>query len=260
MSHYPALESLRIGCVQYLNSKPLIYDYPGRVVFDHPARLAEGMAAGMLDAALVPVFEAFAGAPYRLVDGVAIASRGPVYSVFLAYRGELKDVRSVMLDPASLTSVHLLKVLLQEFHGLRPRYLNAQEQPDEDSALLLIGNQAIDFRQHADPETRYLDLGEEWQRQTGLPFVFALWLLRSQVTEPEQVAADFRRLKGAGLARLGEIVRVEEANGHPMAGKYLTEYIRFDLGAPEKRAIALFRDLALRHGFLRAAPVPLDFV
>ena len=118
---YPALASLRIGCVQYLNSKPLIYGYDGPVVFDHPSGLARDLAAGKLDVALVPTFEALRSPHYTLVEGVAIASDGPVYSVFLAHRKPLAEVRSVALDPASLTSVHLLQVLLCEYHGLRPQ-------------------------------------------------------------------------------------------------------------------------------------------
>src|SRR3954454_8494775 len=100
VSHFPALSELRIGCVKYLNSKPLIAAYPGPVLFDHPSRLAAALHAGKMDAALVPIFEAFSGEGYVAVDGVAIASHGPVYSVFLAYEGELRNVQRIALDPA----------------------------------------------------------------------------------------------------------------------------------------------------------------
>ena len=111
-------------------------------------------------AALVPIFGAFGVHPYRLVDGVAIASDGPVYSVFLAHRGPLAEVRSVVLDPASLTSVHLLQVLLAEFHGLRPRCLTV-ETGESGQARLLIGNQAIAFRAEAEAGWNFLDLAFE---------------------------------------------------------------------------------------------------
>src|SRR4030095_11618635 len=90
---WPTLRGLRLGCVKYLNSRPLIHAYDGPVVFDHPSALARMLAAGQLDTALVPLFETLRTPRYWLVDGVAVASDGPVYSVFLAYRGELRDVR-----------------------------------------------------------------------------------------------------------------------------------------------------------------------
>ncbi len=78
MSSHPALDAVRVGCVQYLNSKPLIYGWDGPVHFDHPSSLARDLARGALDVALVPVYELFARPGYRIVDGVSISSFGPV--------------------------------------------------------------------------------------------------------------------------------------------------------------------------------------
>jgi chorismate dehydratase len=226
------------------------------VRFAHPAELAREMAAGELDVALVPIFEAFGTRPYLLADGVAIASDGPVYSVYLAHQGPLEAVETVALDPASLTSVHLLQILLAEFHGLRPKCMGSAP-PEPDGARLLIGNQAIAFRRDAGPEWRFLDLGEEWRRQTGLPFVFAAWLLRPEVPEPALAAREFRALKEAGARRLEEVL-AEETDA--FARTYLTEHIRFDLGPREKEGIELFRALAQRYGFAPAAKGELEFV
>lgn len=266
MRSYPALAPLRIGCVRYLNSRPLIHDYAGPVRFAHPAELAREMAAGELDAALVPIFEAFGPRPYRVVDGVAIACDGPVYSVFLAHRCALREICSIKLDPGSLTSVHLLQVLLAEFHGVRPRCVTeampamGEASPDSTEARLLIGNQAIAFRQQHGPEWEYLDLGEEWRRQTGLPFVFAAWLLREGLSETSYIAKEFRQLKEAGLRRIEEILEEEAKTGNGFARKYLTEHIRFELGAREREGIELFQQLAHKHGFVRVLSGPLEFV
>ena len=100
MTAWPALSKLRVGCVQYLNAKPLIHGYDGPVVFDHPSALARDLARGALDVALVPIFEALRDPRYLIADGVAIASDGPVFSVFLALRGPLAEVRTIALDPA----------------------------------------------------------------------------------------------------------------------------------------------------------------
>ncbi len=258
---YPALAPLRIGCVKYLNAKPLIHGYPGAVQFDHPAHLARDMVAGVLDAALVPVFEALGPRPYALVDGVAIASDGPVYSVLLAHRCvSLADIHTVALDPASLTSIHLLQVLLAEFHRICPRCVDARLVGAKADAQLLIGTQAIEFRKQAGPEWHILDLGEEWQRQTALPFVYALWLLRADLQDVGAIADEFRFLKCEGTARIAEIVASEKETAPEFATRYLTEHIRFELGSREKAGMERFRALLLKHGFLHEPLAPLRWV
>ena len=259
MRSYPALAGLRIGCVKYLNSRPLIHGYDGPVAFDHPSGLARDIAAGKLDVALVPIFEALREPHYALAEGVAIACDGHVYSVFLAHRGPLEEVRSIALDPASLTSVHLLKVLLAEYHGLRPQFLELSAFPATADAALLIGNQAIEFRQRPDCDYEILDLGEEWRRCTGLSFVYAPWLLRPGLPNSVQVADDLRALKRHGQAHLAEIVR-EEPRDPAFTERYLTQHIRFDLGEREKAGIEKFRELLAKHGFVADAQMPLVYV
>src|SRR5581483_10165151 len=114
--------------------------YDGPVVFEHPARLADMLAAGEVDVALVPAFEALRQPLLPIVDSVAIASRGPVYSVFLAHRGPLASIRSVSLDPASRTSNSLVRCLLAEHHGLTPACDSSDAPPSAGHARLLIGN------------------------------------------------------------------------------------------------------------------------
>jgi chorismate dehydratase len=256
VSPWLALHGLRIGCVQYLNSKPLIHGYDGEVRLAHPSELARELAAGRLDAALVPIFEVLREPRYTLVDDVAIASDGPVQSVLLGYRGELRDIHRVALDPASLTSANLLRVLLREFHGLAPDF------GAEGEAQLLIGNQAIEFRDRAsgDPTLRILDLGEEWRGCTGLPFVYAAWALRPGLPELRKIADGFRALKGHGLNCREEIIASDSTSTPAFRRRYLTEHIRFDLGEREKAGLQHFRELLHKHGQIRDADTPLTFV
>jgi chorismate dehydratase len=256
---YPALAGLRIGCVKYLNARPLIHGYDGPVVFDHPSGLARDLSRGALDVALVPIFEALRGPRYMVADGVAIASDGPVFSVFLAHRGPLEEVRTVALDPASLTSVHLLQVLLAEYHGIRPRCVELRGFPTEADAVLLIGNQAIDFRASDRGSHRILDLGEEWKRCTGLPFVYAPWLLRPGLADPTAIAGALRELKQRGIVHIDDIIRAD-SHDPAFSRRYLTEHIRFDLGPREKAGIEKFRTLLAKHRFIAAAGEPLVYV
>jgi chorismate dehydratase len=264
VSPFAALHGLRVGCVQYLNAKPLIVPYEGEVVFEHPAKLADQLAAGEIDVALVPVFEALRQADFPVVDGVAIASSGPVYSVVLAHRGPLKELQAVTLDPASRTSNNLLRCILAEFHGIRPEYKPAGgpccEIADHEG-LLLIGNQAIRHREQPRPGISYLDFGEEWLARTGLPFVYAVWQIRAEIPEPAKVAEALRAVKCAGVRRAREIARLQRDFDPAFAEHYLTHHIKFDLGDPEKAGLNRFRELLRKHGLIaRAEPVGLHFV
>ncbi len=260
MNPFAVLHGVRVGCVQYLNAKPLIQPYDGEVVFEHPSRLADLLAAGEIDVALVPVFEALRQPAFPIADGVAIASRGPVHSVFLAHRGPLAEVRAVSLDPASRTSSNLLRCLLAEFHGLNPAYGLSEAPPEEGRGTLLIGNQAIRFREQPRDGIEYLDLGEEWLARTGLPFVYAVWQIRPEVPDPAAVAGALRAVKAAGLRRVREIGRLQRDFPPAFAEHYLTCHIKFDLAEDEKAGLAHFRALLEKQGLLEPSREPLRFV
>jgi chorismate dehydratase len=228
------------------------------VRFAHPSELARDLANGALDVALVPVFEALRSPGYLAADDVAIACDGAVFSVFLAHRGPLAEVRRIALDPASLTSVKLLCVLLAEFHGLQPEFVAMDHE--ESDAMLLIGNQAIDFRTHASGGWQFLDLGAEWKRCTGLPFVFALWLMRLDLPDAPAVAGELRALKRDGVAHIAEIVHGDREHDAALATRYLTEHIRFDCGPREKTGLERFRELLAKHRFIAKDGAPLRFV
>lgn len=255
---FEALRGLRIGCVRYLNARPLIEPYDGPVTLQHPAELADGLERGELDVGLIPVFEALRHPECVAAEGVAIASRGPVWSVILAYQGELQNVRQVALDPASRTSVHLCKTFFAEWGCALPEYLPEPAPPG--AARVLIGNQAIDFREKHEGEYRIVDFGEEWLRRTGLPFVFAVWLIGPGVKEPGRVADAFREISRRGQEQIGEIAARQRDYHAAFAQHYLTEYVRFGLGEPEKQGIDRFRQLLCKHGHLPRDTAPLRFV
>ena len=146
--------------------------------FDHPSILCQQLAAGELDVALVSSFEYLSHPIYTVVDGVAIASDGAVFSVILAHCGPIEQLQEVVIDPASQTSVNLLRCLLGEW-GMTVQFVS-QGEIGAERGLLLIGDQAIGFRQQAGERCQFLDLGREWKRATGKPFVYALWLIRPE--------------------------------------------------------------------------------
>jgi chorismate dehydratase len=230
----------RIGCVPYLNARPLLegigYDVREMV----PARLGDLFLKGEFDGALLSSIDVLAMSSPDVVDGISISCRGPVLSVLLAYTGNLKDLRSVELDPSSHTSNLLAKIVLEEFFGLEPEYVQLEERVVVTPPAVVIGDPALILsRQPSQSGLKFLDLGEEWVRHTGLPFVFALWCLRRDYPHKSELAALLRCAKQAGL---GVIDRIASGTDEPVFTKsYLGGAVRYDLGEDEKKGLELFR-------------------
>jgi predicted solute-binding protein len=289
------LKPLRIGCVKYLNARPLIRGWSGAVEFDHPSALCERLANGELDVALVSSFEFLRNPIYRIIDNVSISSDGPVYSVVVAHRDEISKVDEIELDPASETAVNLLRCLLGEL-GLNPhlkqRSIGILPAGGTDSscgervglagvspavvksgsaapAQLLIGDQAIRFRQkHAD-EFQFWDLGEQWNKLMGLPFVYALWLIRPEVVAPKQIADRLRGLRNENLGRLNELIADAVARvadpGHAeitleFLNCYYQKHLRFSFGKKEKEGLRTFAQLCAKCGLLPEGGIAFDLV
>jgi chorismate dehydratase len=244
--------SLRIGCVKYLNARPLIRGWRGQIEFDHPSTLCRRLANGELDVALVSSFEFLCHPIYQIVDDIAIASDGPVYSVFVAYeRGTW--LSEIELDPASATGVAMLRYLIAE-RG--QKFLGAEAARDNLSPLeprrarLLIGDQAIRFRQKFGETYKYWDLGEEWRGVTKLPFVYALWLIRPEVTDPKTIADRLRAVRDENLENLDALIAAEKDLDQEFATTYYRDYLRFHFGEKEKKGLRMFHELCAKHGLL----------
>ncbi len=244
----PPLRLPRIGSVPYLNAAPLTYGLEDEVMLVPPAKLAEKLRINELDAALVSVTEVLFHDGYDVLDGIAIASHGEVKSVFLAHRLPLEQITEVHCDPASLTSVNLLRVLLSE-RGLRPEFkpLGHYEDAGERDATLLIGDPAITFLRAAHPQHTIWDLGGAWHALTGLPFVYAVWALRRD-RHTASLRQTLRTAKTSGLAHLAEIVGMRREFDRAFRQAYLGGHIRYDLGDAEKRGLAKFIELLRKHG------------
>jgi chorismate dehydratase len=252
---------VRVGAVNYLNTKPLIYQLEAlapqaELSLDVPSRLADRLAAGELDVGLIPVIEYFRGDGYSIVPDIAIASRGPVLSVTLFARVPWAEIRSVALDDGSRTSAALARILLKERYGVSPEFrplpLDGHAEGVDADAVLLIGDRAM---KACLPGFRYaFDLGEEWLRWTGLPFVFAVWAVRHGANL-RGVDAALQEAKGRGLENVGAIAHAEAGQLGLDAGfcrRYLETLLRFDLGPDELAGLQRFYELAIKHGLAPA--------
>jgi len=241
-----AEKKFRIGSVPYLNAAPLTRDLPGELIFATPSKLAEMLRRDELDAALVSITEVLLNDRYDILDGIAIASLGEVYSVLLAHQKPLAEVTEVFCDTASLTSVNLLKVLLAE-KKLFPKFvpLENYEAAKEKDFVLLIGDRAIEF-QRAPHTHEIFDLGTAWTEMTNLPFVYAVWALRRGI-ENRELRHELRAAKHFGMETLEHIIETREEFDADFRRDYFEWHIHFHLAEDEKRAIAKFCKLLRKH-------------
>ncbi len=251
--------TLRVGAVNYLNTKPLVErltDFAPTLdlSLDLPSRLADQLSRGELDVGLIPVVEFFRGDNYTFVPNIAIGSRGPVLSVTLFSKVPWEQIRTVALDEGSRTSAALTRIILEKRYGVKPhvQQLPIASQADDltTDAVLLIGDRAM---RACLPGYRFAyDLGEEWTAWTGLPMVFALWAVRSGVDLGEAEAA-FHRAKEYGLANAGAIAQREAGALGLDPGfcrRYVSNVIRYDLGPAELAGMKRYRELAEEVGVL----------
>lgn len=271
---------MRIGAVNYLNSKPLVYGLARRaaghqVLFDLPSRLADSLAAGRLDVALIPLVELFRTPGYTIVSDACVACSGPVLSIKLYFRVPPTEVRSVALDEGSRSSSALTQILLRELCGIAPRTeslpIGCGPHSTDADAVLLIGDRAIQVaaslrdadwsvserRPHAAPAGEFLeiwDLGERWSDWTGLPFVFSTWVARPGV-DASALATVLGAVRDDALGHLAEIAAAEAAVlgiSTELATRYLCDNLHFTLGPDERRGLMRFYDLCARFGLAPA--------
>ncbi len=255
----------RIAASSYLNTAPLIWSFIHGAQRDTvalftdtaPARCAEMLAHGEVDAALVPVIEYQRLADVAIVPDVCVGSRSAVRSVVLATRrNNLKKVTRVALDDSSRTSVALVKIIFREFLGFEPEW--RLSPPDlaamlaHNDAALIIGDPAMRIPRD---QFRVFDLATLWHDYTGLGFVFAMWMARR--SEAQRVRTiDFAAARDEGLANLDEIAAQcqNQAQLSPQEIKdYLTQNIAFQMDDEMQKGLELYFEFARKHGLIESA-------
>ncbi len=253
----------RLSIIDYLNAAPLNHGFKHglgweyfHLKFHYPSVCADRLRSGEVDAGIISSIEYLRIPGLRIVPGLCIASPKRVRSVLVLSKVPPEQIRTLALDTSSRTSVVLAQLLLRERYGVSPA--TTDQGPDlpamlaEHDAALMIGDAAM----RAPTQGLFvLDLAEEWHAWTGLPFVFALWLVREDAPVPPVpggVAPFFHKSLEIGQSQLPAIV--EEARRSIGWTKlelteYLTENISYTLGESEQKSLGLFYEKAVRHGF-----------
>jgi chorismate dehydratase len=191
---------MRVGRIPYINCYP-VYGAVDRGLVPLAAELVDGvptvlnrrMADGTLDVSVVSAVEyARDWERYLLLPDLAISCDGPVRSVMLFSRRPAEELggRQVLVSRSSMTSVHLLELLFENVWKAKPAFVAGDAEAadlragDADVvARLVIGDAALMLGTGTlvSPYEHVYDLGLEWKRWTGLPFVFAVWVAQRTV-------------------------------------------------------------------------------
>ncbi|HQY88901.1 MAG TPA: menaquinone biosynthesis protein, partial [Tepidisphaeraceae bacterium] len=238
-----------------INARPLnagLYDRPDvSLTLDVPSRLIDHLAQDRADIALLPVID------YQRLDGLTvlpaagIGCDGPTLTVRLFSRTPIESTKTLACDLDSHTSVVLARIILSRRFGIRPEFIPLDRATGvAGETRLLIGDKVVceepvgfDYQ---------LDLGEAWKDLTDLPFVFAVWCARSPDIE---AMALLEASKRTGLAQIEQILtKFAEPRGWPreLARRYLTEFLKFDIGPRQLEAIRLFHRYAHEEGAIDA--------
>ena len=251
---------LRLSIVGYLNSLPLSWGFihnQSKDVFDYdfspPSLCADQIAVGSVDVGLIPAIEYQRITNLKIVPNLSVASKRKVSSVLLISKVPIQKVNSIALDKSSRTSVALLQILLKIRFKLNP--LVTSHEPDlkkmlhYNDAALLIGDSALTANITG---LYHYDLSEEWRNETGKPFVFAFWAIRTEsgLTSSTQFLESYHY----GVSHLKDIVKQQSRKlslPQKQISNYLKHCIDYYLDEENLDGLLLFYELANQLGIIK---------
>ncbi|MEO6850817.1 MAG: menaquinone biosynthesis protein [Mucilaginibacter sp.] len=242
------MKKIRISAVIYTNTKPFLYGIQNTPIADKidlsldiPSDCAQKLIDDQVDIGLIPVAAVLNLPEWHIVSDYCIGATGPVNSVFIFSNCDIKDVKIIQLDPQSRTSNSLARVLLKNMWNIEPQLVtdadDYAQSTDSYTAFVQIGDRT--FGKTAQYKYAY-DLAGEWQKLTGLPFVFAAWIANKPI--PVEFTAEFNASLKYGLDHRAELLKELPDRSDFDLGDYLMHKLDFDLTEDKKKALYLFLD------------------
>lgn len=239
---------IRVGAVSYLNTKPLIYGFENGMMkddvdlmIDYPSKIASMLLKNEIDIGLVPVAIIPEMKEHHIISDYCIGSIGEVASVCLFSEVQIDKIERVLLDYQSRTSVALLKILIKEYWKIDVVFENTtgdyQSKISGTTAGLVIGDRALKQRKIS---SYIFDLSLEWQKFTGLPFVFAAWISNKPL--PDNFIDLFNDANKVGLQNLAKVIENNNSAFYDLE-TYFTRNISFKLTEEKRRGMELFLKL-----------------
>ncbi|MBN1113346.1 MAG: menaquinone biosynthesis protein [Bacteroidales bacterium] len=179
----------KISTISYINTFPFLYllEKKGKDFFDieidYPSKCAEKLLYDKVDIGLIPV-AAITELPYaEIITNYCIGANGKVNTVALLSNDKIEDIESIYLDYQSKTSVNLMRILAIEYYKKDINWITTkpgfeQLQLPEKCGMVIIGDRV--FEMESKFKYKY-DLAEEWEKHTGMPFVFAAWVTNKKL-------------------------------------------------------------------------------
>jgi len=236
----------RFAVLPYCNAAPLVYyisDFcpSTNLVEKYPPEMFEELESDRVDAALIPIVDFLANENLRMVPGLGICADGPVESVLLRSQKPLDEIKSIRLFSESKTSNALIQVLLFQNFGANHGIHFTTDDPEAD-ATIMIGDKAL-----REGQTDYTyDLSDMWNRQTNLPFVFAVWAYKADFLDRTNINSILYKTKEKGCNNISILSRyhAERLNLDPAyIQHYLTDCLYYDIGPREVESMKLFQEL-----------------
>ncbi|MRR19807.1 hypothetical protein EG827_06400 [bacterium] len=246
------MEKIRVSAVRYINSYPFILGLrAGEVarMIDlevcHPSECADRLISGDTDIGLIPVAMVADMKEYHIVSDYCLSTNGEVRTVLLLSNTPFELITKIYLDFRSRSSVTLCRILAAKAWKRDFKWYPAPAEFDitamrQGEAAVIIGDRCFEFSHLF---SFRMDLGLEWKKFTGLPFVFACWV--STRVLPEEFIQLFNKALGEGIDRRNEAVELlkEGAAASPEEViYYLNNNIDFRLDDRKREALTKFID------------------
>jgi chorismate dehydratase len=246
------MEKIRVSAVKYINSYPFMIglrdsEVAGMIDLEvcHPSECADRLIAGDTDIGLIPVATIASMKEYHIVSDYCLSTNGEVRTVLLVSNTPFDLITRIYLDYRSRSSVALCRILASRSWQREYEWLPASEEFDitamkQGEAAVMIGDRCFEY---AHLFSLRLDLGLEWKKLTGLPFVFACWV--STRVLPEEFTSLFSKALSEGLERRNEAVALLKEGTAATPEEiihYLNHNIDFRLDDRKREALTKFID------------------
>ncbi len=240
------MKKIRISAVSYTNTKPFLFGIQNSAILDqielsvdNPADCAQKLIDDQVDIGLIPVAAILSLPQWHIISDYCIGAVGAVNSVFIFSNCEIEEVNRLQLDPQSRSSNNLARVLLKNYWNLQPELVTDAndygKSTDPQTAFVQIGDRTFGKKSHY---RFYYDLSEEWQKFTGLPFVFAAWIANKPI--PHGFVDQFNTALKYGLDHRPELLQELPEHADFDLQDYLMNKLNFDLTEDKRQALQLF--------------------
>jgi chorismate dehydratase len=229
-----------------LNTKPLLYGLEHgqmsnevELVLDYPANLVRLLQSNQIDIGLIPVGALPSLGDYHIISDYCIGTEGEVASVAVFSEVPMEEIDTVLLDYQSRTSVMLCKILFEKHWKKKVQFIDAKDESYIDNirgnvAGLVIGDRALKIRS----KFSYIyDLGLGWKEMTGLPFVFAVWVRKKEISG--EFIPLFNEANGMGLSKINLIIDYNNESIYPM-DMYFRKNISYRLTEGMRESMSLY--------------------